>query len=82
MGAKYHKGDYIRWITGHSVYEAYDDLLVGASPIYAYGIVMEVSRVDPAAIVVHSAPPSTSPRLVLLSDEFDEIEVISSGGNL
>ena len=80
MGNKFHKGDYIRWLTGHSVYEAYEDSLVGADPIYTYGIVMEVSKVDPGAIVVHSAVPNKVPRLVILSNELDEIEVMSSGG--
>ena len=79
MDNKFYKGDYVRWLTGHSVYEAHDDKLVGAEPIYRYGIVMEVSKVDPSAIVVHSTPPMREPRLVILSDKLDEIDVLSRG---
>jgi len=78
---KYHKGDYVRWLTGHSVYQAHEDALVGADPIYTYGIVMEVSRVDPGSIVVHSSVTNKMPRLVILSDDLDEIEVLSTGGS-
>ena len=79
MGNKFHKGDYIRWLTGHSVYEADEDSLVGVEPIYTYGIVMEVSNVDPGAIIVHSAVPDKVARLVILSNDIDEIEIMSSG---
>ena len=80
MDGKYHKGDYVRWLTGHSVYEAHDDTLVGAEPIYTYGIIMEVSRVDPGAIIVHATVPNRIGRLVILSDSSDEIEILSTGG--
>lgn len=69
----------MRWLTGHSVYEAHGDELVGAEPLYRYGIVMEVSKVDPTAIVVHSIAPTKEPRLVILSDDMDEIDVLSRG---
>ena len=69
----------MRWITGHSVYEAYEDRIVGAKPIYRYGIIIEVSAVDPGAIIVHSAVYNKLPKLIILSNEIDEIEVLSSG---
>ncbi len=69
----------MRWLTGHSVYEAHPDKLVGAEPIYRYGIVIEVSKVDAGAIVVHSSLTEREPRLVILSDSMDEIEILSSG---
>ncbi len=69
----------MRWLTGHSVYEAHDAILVGAEPIYSYGIIMEVSPKDPGAIVVHSQPYNHHGRLVILSDDMDEIEVLSKG---
>lgn len=69
----------MRWITGHSVYEAYEDRIVGAKPIYRYGIIIEVSQVDPGAIIVHSAVYNKLPKLIILSNEIDEIEVLSSG---
>jgi len=68
----------VRWITGHSVYEAHEDKLVGAVPIYRYGIVMEVSKIDPGAIVVHSSVAESEPRLIILTDTMDEIEILSS----
>ncbi len=80
MDGKYHKGDYVRWLTGHSVYEAHEDKLVGADPIYTYGIVMEVSKVDPDAIIVHATVPNKIGRLVILSDVSDDIEILSTGG--
>ena len=70
----------MRWLTGHSVYEAHEDKLVGAEPIYTYGIVMEVSKVDPGAIIVHATVPNKIGRLVILSDMSDEIEILSTGG--
>lgn len=68
----------MRWLAGHSVYEAHEDKLVGKSPIYRYGIVMEVSNVDPGAIVVHASTSEAEPRLVILGEKIDEIEVLSS----
>jgi|TARA_R110001583_G_scaffold96407_8_gene240643 hypothetical protein len=78
VDVRFHKGDYVRWVTGHSVYEAYEDRIVGAKPIYRYGIIIEVSEVDPRAIIVHSALYNHNPKLVILSEEMDEIEVLSS----
>lgn len=69
----------MRWITGHSVYEAHDDRLVGAEPIYSYGIVMEVSNVDPGAIIVNSCIRSLPVRLVILHDTEEDIEILSTG---
>lgn len=68
----------MRWVTGHSVYEAYEDQLVGAKPIYRYGIIIEVSKVDPRAIVVHSAVYNHEAKLIILTEDMDEIEVLSS----
>ena len=44
---------YVRWIVGHRVFQATESNLVATDPIYRYGIVMELSQVDPNAIVVH-----------------------------
>jgi len=79
--SRFNKGDLVRWITGHSVYEAYDNHLVGAIPIYSYGIIMEVSSVDPEAIIVNSCVKSFSPRLIILNGEADEIEILSNGAS-
>ena len=69
----------MRWITGHSVYEAHNDRLVGAEPIYSYGIVMEVSKIDPGAIIVNSCVRSIPVRLMILNDSEEEIEILSQG---
>tara|TARA_B100001559_G_C16212315_1_gene489500 strand:+ start:269 stop:526 length:258 start_codon:yes stop_codon:yes gene_type:complete len=75
------KGDLVRWITGHSVYEASGDTLVGAIPIYSYGIIIEVSKVDPAAIIVNSCLKTRTQRLMILNASEEDIEVLSTGDN-
>tara|TARA_R110002020_G_scaffold256852_1_gene470521 strand:- start:3325 stop:3570 length:246 start_codon:yes stop_codon:yes gene_type:complete len=75
----YKQGDFIRWITGHGIYEAYDDGAVGVDPIYEYGIILEVSMVDKGAIIVHSFANKVA-RLLILNNTIDEIEVLSEGG--
>jgi hypothetical protein len=74
----YRQGDFIRWITGHGIYEAYDDGAVGVDPIYEYGIILEVSSIDKGAIIVHSFSNSSA-RLLILNNTLDEIEVLSEG---
>lgn len=61
------------------MYAATEETLVGAQPIYRYGIVMEVSVVDPDAIVVHARTNERGRHLVILNDTLDEIEVLSEG---
>jgi hypothetical protein len=74
----YRQGDFIRWVTGHGIYEAYDDGAVGVDPIYEYGIVLEVSALDEGAIIVHSFANKIA-RLLILNNTIDEIEVLSEG---
>ena len=45
MGLK--RGDLVRWVVDHDVYESSGDVLVGVSPNYRHGIIMEVSAKDP-----------------------------------
>ena len=68
-------------MTGHRVYAAHDSILVGADPLYTYGIIMEVSDVDPTAIVVNSCLKNLPVRLMILNDSEEEIEVLSPGGS-
>ncbi len=70
----------MRWIIGHATFAAYPDKLVGADPIYKYGIVMQVSGVDPNAIIVHSYSNDLNGRLIILDRNHDDVEVISKGG--
>lgn len=73
------KGDLVRWVTGHLSYAAHPDKLVGQEPIYKYGIILQVSDVDPLAIVVHSCGYDRDARLVILDGRIEEIEVLSKG---
>ena len=75
------KGDLVRWITGHSVYQADNDNLVGADPIYSYGIIIEVSKVDPGAIIVNSCIKTKTQRLIILNASEEDIDILSSGDN-
>lgn len=79
MDIKFTKGDLVRWITGHSVYEADELHLVGSDPIYSYGIVMEVSHKDPKAIIVNSCLKNAAVRLVVLNGADEQIEILSAG---
>ena len=81
MGNDFYKGDLIRWIVGHDTYQSDGDTLYGTDPIYNHGIVMEVSDVDPDCIIVHSRDAPMAPRLVILNNTLDEIEVLSSAEN-
>ena len=46
------KGDLIRWIVDYEIYEADGEQVTPASPIYAYGIIMDVSSQDSKNAVV------------------------------
>lgn len=81
MDTVFKKGDLVRWVTGHSVYEASGDTLVGATPIYSYGIIIEVSKVDPAAIIVNSCLKTRTQRLIILNASEEDIEILSTGDN-
>ena len=78
MDDSFNKGDLIRWIVGHDTYKSDGDELYGTDPIYNHGIVMEVSDVDPSCIIVHSRDVPMAPRLVILNNTIDEIEILSS----
>ena len=81
MGRRFYKGDLIRWIVGHETYHSDGDLLSGSDPIFNHGIIMEVSATDPSCIVVHSEDAQWAPRLVILNNTIDEIEILSSTEN-
>jgi len=81
MGGKFHKGDLIRWVVGHDTYQSDGETLFGSDPIFNHGIIMEVSETDPSCIVVHSDDVRWAPRMVILNNTIDEIEVLSSTEN-
>jgi len=47
------RGDLVRWVEDHEIYEASDDVLRGISPNYRHGIIMEVSIKDADAVMVY-----------------------------
>jgi hypothetical protein len=75
------KGDLVRWVIGHATFAAYDDRLEGVDPIYKYGIVVQVSKLDPDAIIVHSYGNNIENRLIILNGNDDDIEILSKGGS-
>jgi hypothetical protein len=77
----YTKGDLVRWVIGHATYAAYPEQLIGSDPIYKYGIIIQVSKIDPASIVVHTYGTETDSRMVILDGKIEDIEVLSKGGN-
>ena len=73
------KGDFVRWTIGHATLAAHPDRLEGVDPIYKYGIIMQVSPVDPRAIIVHSCGLNSDSRLIILNGDDDDVEVLSKG---
>ena len=51
MGLK--RGDLVRWIIDHDIYEADEHVLRGIKPNYRHGIIMEVSAKDGNAVIVY-----------------------------
>ena len=70
-------GDLIRWIDDYDVYEASGDVVTPIQPIYAYGIVVEVSKTDPKNVVVSRF--SDNGTLKMLHMIHDGFEIVSKG---
>ena len=70
-------GDLIRWIDDYDVYEASGDVVTPIQPIYAYGIVVEVSKTDPKNVVVSRF--SENGGLKILHMIHDGFEIVSKG---
>lgn len=71
----------MRWVIGHATFAAYPEQLVGADPIYKYGIIMQVSSLRPTSIVVHTYSSEANSRMVILDGSIEDIEILSKGGN-
>ena len=82
MGFK--RGDLVRWIIDHEIYEASGDVLTGVKPNYRHGIVMEVSAVDDNAIMIYcyDCKRKREGSWMMLNAIHDEFELLSgaSGG--
>ena len=77
------RGDLIRWVVDHEIYEASGDVLVGICPNYRHGIIMEVSHQDPNAIMVYCYDCKTRKEnnWMILNREYDKLEVLSGKTN-
>ena len=77
------RGDLIRWVTDHEIYEASCDVLTGIKPNYRHGIVMEVSAVDNNAVMLYcyDCKKKREGTWMILNLIHDEIEVLSGTPN-
>ena len=71
------RGDLVRWVVDHDIYEASGDVLVGVSPNYRHGIIMEVSTKDSNAVIVCCYDCKKEGKWVILDLIQDELEVLS-----
>jgi hypothetical protein len=75
------RGDLIRWVIEHEIYEASGDVLRGIKPNYRHGIVMEVSATDSNAIMIHcyDCKDRRESGWIILNLIHDEFEILSGG---
>jgi len=73
------RGDLVRWVNDHDIYEAADSGLRGIKPNYRHGIIMEVSKKDPHAVIVCCYDCNKQSHWVILNLSEDEFEVLSGG---
>jgi len=73
------RGDLIRWVVDHDIYEASGDVLTGISPNYRYGIIMEVSTKDSTAVMVfcYDCKKRREGNWMILNVEQDRLEILS-----
>lgn len=81
MGLK--RGDLVRWVTDHEIYEASGDVLTGIKPNYRHGIVMEVSAVDNNAVMLYcyDCRKKREGSWMILNLIHDEFEVLSGASD-
>tara|TARA_R110000824_G_scaffold357689_2_gene545265 strand:+ start:741 stop:983 length:243 start_codon:yes stop_codon:yes gene_type:complete len=75
------RGDLIRWIVDHDIYEADEHVLRGISPNYRHGIIMEVSKKDSNAIIACCYDCKKEGDWVILNLVQDELEVLSGNAH-
>ena len=78
MAPKIHKGCLVRWIIDYNFFAASDNTqgVVPQEPIYKYGIILEVSSIDPTAVVVICYQDGAWTILNMIHDQF---EILSEG---
>ena len=81
MGLK--RGDLVRWVEDHEIYEASGDVLRGISPNYRHGIIMEVSTKDTDAVMVfcYDCKKKREGNWMILDAGLDRLEVLSGESN-
>jgi hypothetical protein len=75
------RGDLVRWIVDHDVYEADGDTLRGIKPNYRHGIIMEVSKKDSNAVIVCCTDCKRHGNWLVLNLIHDEFEILSAARN-
>lgn len=77
------RGDLVRWIIDHEIYESSGDVLRGIQPNYRHGIIMEVSAKDNKAVMVYcyDCKKKKESSWLMLSMIHDEFEVLSGALN-
>ena len=77
------RGDLVRWVADHDMYECSGDVLRGVSPNYRHGIIMEVSVVDTNAVMVlcYDCKKKKEGSWMILNMIHDDFEVLSGASN-
>lgn len=67
----------------HDIYEASGDVLIGVSPNYRHGIIMEVSVVDPTHVMIlcYDCKKKREGSWMILNMVDDDFEVLSASPN-
>lgn len=73
------RGDLVRWVADHDIYEASGDVLVGINPNYRHGIIIEVSVKDTDAVMVYcyDCKKRREGSWMILNLKLDELDILS-----
>ena len=75
------RGDLVRWVIDHEIYEASGDVLIGIKPNYRHGIIMEVSTKDKNAVMIYCYDCNKEGNWMILNLIHDEFEILSGTSN-
>lgn len=77
------RGDLVRWVIDHEIYESNGDVLRGIKPNYRHGIIIEVSEVDGNAVVVYcyDCKKKREGSWMVLNMIHDDFEILSGMPN-
>ena len=77
MGLK--RGDLIRWVEDYDMYAASETEIQPIKPLYAYGIIIEVSKSDAKSVVVCKLKNDGSS--IILHMIHDGFEIVSASNS-